>query len=56
MANENEQRTRREQRRAKQQAEPDGSNSALVEQAEASSQDIRDRNARLRAKAAADRQ
>ena len=56
MANENEQSTRREQRRAKQQPEQDGSKSAQVEQAEASSQDIRDRNARLRAKAASERQ
>ena len=56
VANENEQSTRREQRRAKQQPEQDGSTSAQAEQADVSSQDIRDRNARLRAKAAAERQ
>lgn len=55
MANENEQATRREQRRAKQQA---GATDAQVPETEASGsvQEIRDRNARLRAKAAADRQ
>jgi predicted negative regulator of RcsB-dependent stress response len=56
VANENEQSTRREQRRAKQQTEQGGSQSDPAQPAEASSQDIRDRNARLRAKAAADRQ
>jgi tetratricopeptide (TPR) repeat protein len=56
VANENEQSTRREQRRAKQQTEQASSQSAPEEAVGASSQDIRDRNARLRAKAAADRQ
>lgn len=55
MANENDQATRREQRRAKQQAEqPDAT--APAENAEGAGQEIRDRNARLRAKAAAERQ
>ena len=50
MTDENEQGTRREQRRAKQAGTSQGSSEA------ASPDDIRDRNARLRAKAAADRQ
>ena len=48
MTDENEQGTRREQRRAKQLGQSSGE--------PASPEDIRDRNARLRAKAAADRQ
>ena len=55
MANENDQATRREQRRAKQQAaQPDAT--APAQGAEGAGQEIRDRNARLRAKAAAERQ
>jgi tetratricopeptide (TPR) repeat protein len=56
VTNENDQSTRREQRRAKQQAEKGGINQAVAEQDSDSARDIRDRNARLRAKAAADRQ
>lgn len=55
MANENDQATRREQRRAKQQAEPTDVQAPQAESA-GSAQEVRDRNARLRAKAAADRQ
>jgi predicted negative regulator of RcsB-dependent stress response len=55
VANENDQATRREQRRAKQQAESTESKAPEPEAA-GSPQEIRDRNARLRAKAAADRQ
>ena len=55
MTNENDQGTRREQRRAKQQSDVSGSASDAVAQT-TSPEDIRDRNARLRAKAAADRQ
>lgn len=56
MANENNPGTRREQRRAKQQAEPNDADSGLADNSQESAQEIRDRNARLRARAAADRQ
>jgi tetratricopeptide (TPR) repeat protein len=56
VTNENEQTSRREQRRSKQQEQGgQGGGAASGEQA-GSTQDIRDRNARLRAKAAAERQ
>jgi predicted negative regulator of RcsB-dependent stress response len=56
VANENDQGTRREQRRAKQQADPSDAAAKSAEDSAGSAQEIRDRNARLRAKAAADRQ
>ncbi len=56
MANENDLGTRREQRRAKQPAEPGNSEAKSADNSTDSAQEIRDRNARLRAKAAADRQ
>lgn len=56
MANENDPNTRREQRRSRQQTEQGRDNQAVVEQDSESAHDIRDRNARLRAKAAAERQ
>jgi predicted negative regulator of RcsB-dependent stress response len=54
VANENDQATRREQRRAKQSAETEASEP--TEQSTQPVEEIRDRNARLRAKAAAERQ
>jgi len=56
VTNENDQGTRREQRRAKQQVDSNSPGGDPAEQKESSPEDIRDRNARLRAKAAADRQ
>ena len=56
MTNENDQKTRREQRRIQQQVEKGPVSEASQEEPSTSTQDIRDRNARLRAKAATERQ